>query len=68
MSISNELLCVDEAAEYLRISPHTLRAWVAQGKLPYVKLVGRVLFRMEDLKAFVNSSLIKPSEMDQQEA
>lgn len=67
MEISSELLSVDEAAEYLRISPHTLRAWLNQGRVPYVKLGGRVLFRLEDLMALVSSSLVMPTDTKEQE-
>ena len=62
MAIGSELLSVEEAAEYLRISPHTLRAWLGQGRIPYVKLGGRVLFRLEDLMALINKSLMNTSD------
>jgi excisionase family DNA binding protein len=61
MSTSNTpLLSVSEAAEYLRISVFTLRTWVSQRKLSFIKLGSRVLFRREDLELFVASRVIKP--------
>lgn len=52
------LLTVDEAANYLGISPKTLRNCLgprAQKPFPVkpVRVAGRVLFRLEDLDAFV---------------
>lgn len=61
MNNSNgHLLSVAEAAELLRLSKHTIRAWLSQRRLPFVKLGGRVLFRMEDLVTFINSNLVNP--------
>ncbi len=53
-----QLLAVDEAARALSISIHTLRAWVSQKRIPYVKLGRRVLFRSEDLQAYINFHLV----------
>jgi len=55
------LLTTEEVAEILRVCPRTLRRWVRDGKIPTVRFVntgsGRVLFRHEDVTAFVNASL-----------
>ena len=40
----SDLLDVNEAAKYLHISPYTLRGWVSQGCITYVKLGRRVFF------------------------
>ncbi len=48
-----------EAARELKVSLHTLRSWQYQKKLPYVKLGRKILFRQEDLEAFVNRSMVK---------
>ena len=56
----DELLTVNEAAAYLRLSPWTLRHWVCDKKIPFVKLNGvLVRFRMSDLQRFVNGSCVK---------
>ena len=47
------LLSIDEAADHLNISPFTLRAWVHQGRVPYIKLGSRVLFDKDDLRDFI---------------
>ena len=57
--ITQKLHPVLEAAQILGISVHTLRAWVSQQRIPYIKLGRRVLFRSEDLEAYIGSHLVK---------
>jgi excisionase family DNA binding protein len=54
------LLDINEAAEYLNLSSHTVRAIVRQRKITFVKLGARVLLRSQDLEEFINSNLIRP--------
>jgi excisionase family DNA binding protein len=54
------LLGIDEAAERLGISNHTVRAMVRDRKIAFVKLGARVLFRPRDLADFVESHLVQP--------
>jgi len=52
------LLTTQDAAELLRINPETLKVWRAKGGGPrFVKLGRRVLYRREDLAAFVARNL-----------
>jgi excisionase family DNA binding protein len=53
------LLDINEAAEHLNISSHTVRALVRQRKITFVKLGARVLLRLQDLEEFINSNLIQ---------
>lgn len=53
-----ELLDTNQAAEFLGgISPVTLNTWRSTKRydLPYVKVGGRVFYRVDDLRAFVES-------------
>jgi excisionase family DNA binding protein len=44
---------LEEGAERLGISPHTLRAWsVYQRRLPFLRMGRRILFKVSDLDAF----------------
>lgn len=53
ISKEKQLVDVNEAAEFLGISKHTLYEWVLQGKIPYHK-VGRLLkFKREDLSSWL---------------
>lgn len=54
-----DLLNVNQAAKELHISIHTLRSWIYQKRLPYVKLGRKCLFKQEDLEVFVNQSMVK---------
>jgi excisionase family DNA binding protein len=57
-----ELLNVQEAARELKLSPHTIRAWIYQKRLPLVRLGRRVLLRRQDVEEFVNKNLIEAYE------
>ena len=52
-----ELLNIQETATFLRISTHTLRAWIRQKRIPRVRLGRRVLLRKEDVESFISRNL-----------
>ena len=48
-----------EAADFLRVSVHTLADWCSQKKGPRMFKIGRrVLYKKKDLKRFVESSMV----------
>jgi hypothetical protein len=52
-----QLLTTIEAAEYLRLKPHTLENMRWQGTGPFfLKLGGRVFYRRADLKLWCNQA------------
>lgn len=51
------LLSVPEASRALKISPHTLRSWIFQKKVPIVRIGRRVLFREKDLEKMIESGV-----------
>ena len=55
------LLDVKSAAQYLGISPWTLREMQWRGALPYVKFNRRVYFDMEDLDLFIQNNKLRDS-------
>jgi excisionase family DNA binding protein len=57
-----ELLDLREGAKEMKISIHTLRAWIYQKRIPFVRLGRRVLLRREDLESFVNKNVIEARE------
>jgi len=68
-----ELLTRKEAARYLRLSVRKLDLLSAEGKIRRVKLGegkrARVLFRREDLEAFIEANLsVDNSEIDRKAA
>lgn len=42
-----------EAAKALGVSERTLRAWAKNGRVPYVRIGGRVLYPVEELQAWL---------------
>ena len=59
MAVSSDLMTVSETAALLRLKVSTVRAWVLQRRVPFVKLGGkRVFFRRADLEAFITASVI----------
>jgi excisionase family DNA binding protein len=54
---SSQLLTTKEAAEFLRLKPHTLENMRSQGKGPiFLKLGGRVFYHRADLKAWLKEA------------
>jgi excisionase family DNA binding protein len=55
----HEFLTVPEAAELLRLRPSTLRSWILNRKIGYIKLGPRaVRFRRSDLEALMTGSSV----------
>jgi excisionase family DNA binding protein len=54
-----DLLTVPEAAALLRLKVSTIRSWVCQRKIPYVKLGGRLVrIRRVDAQAFITAAVV----------
>lgn len=45
----NQLLTVKDLAAWLQLRPATLYAWAASGRIPSLRLEGRVRFRRDDV-------------------
>lgn len=54
----NELLDVEEAAQFLHVKPCTVRSWVLKKQITYVKMGRRVLFRRSDLEARIADRVV----------
>ena len=48
-----QLLTLLDVSEKLRVSPHTVRAWVRQGKLRPVRLCRKLLFHPDEITRFL---------------
>jgi excisionase family DNA binding protein len=60
MNTPSDLLTVREAAQFLRLQPSTLRAWILQRKISFVKLGRRaVRFRRADLEALIAGAVVQ---------
>lgn len=50
---TERLLTLLEVADMLRVSPHTVRAWVRKGRLQPVRICRRLLFSPAAVSQFV---------------
>ena len=50
----DNLISVEELAVIFGLAPQTIRNWVAQGKLPYVKIGRRNLFLKRSVQEWLN--------------
>jgi excisionase family DNA binding protein len=55
----SQLVTVDEATVILRLQPSTIRSWMHQGRIPFVKLGSRVFLRKEDCLQVIENNVIK---------
>jgi hypothetical protein len=55
-----ELLDTPQAAAYIKIAPRTLEVWRATKRhpIPYIKVGGRVRYRVEDLDLWLASRVV----------
>jgi excisionase family DNA binding protein len=54
------LLTIQDVAQWLTVKPCTLYAWVAQRKMPALKIHGVLRFRREDIDAWLAGCQIEP--------
>ena len=50
------LLSLQELAQSWKVSPHTVRKWVREGKLQPLRLCRRLLFDPVDCARFINTA------------
>src|SRR5215469_15457218 len=51
-----QLLTLIEVADLLRVSQHTIRAWVRKGRLRPVRLCRRLLFTPDEMARFISEA------------
>ena len=62
VSVSDDLLTVNEVAEKLKISPHTVRYWVQERKVPFMKIGKRLRFDPQELAQWLETKRVNPDE------
>jgi len=60
-----QLLTLLDVAARLRVSPHTVRAWIRQGKLVPVRICRRILISPEELLRFLAQAKAKDAGDDE---
>jgi excisionase family DNA binding protein len=58
-----QFLDVTEAAQFLRVRPATLYAWVHERKIPYRKHGSRLVFRADELEGWSERQAVRPVSM-----
>jgi excisionase family DNA binding protein len=56
---NDALMSLPEAAQHLGVSRHTLRGWIRQKRIAYVRLGRRVLFAPADVQKFVTAHRVE---------
>ena len=54
-----QLLKPEEVAKMLKVAKVTPYAWAKRGILPHYRLEGTIRFKMEDIKAFIESRRVE---------
>ncbi len=62
MAIQREYLSPNEIAEYLGVSPFTIRRYIKLGELKAVKLLGGFRVHKDDLQRFLKAHEVNPAE------
>jgi excisionase family DNA binding protein len=57
----SRLWSIKHAADELSLSPHTLRRWIFQGRLPCVRLGRRCLLDPADIERFIAEHRSEPA-------
>jgi excisionase family DNA binding protein len=62
VAIQRDYLSPNEIAEYLGVSPFTIRRYIKLGELRAVKLLGSFRVHRADLQAFLEAHQVNPAE------
>jgi excisionase family DNA binding protein len=57
--MTERLLTLIEVSDLLRVSPHTIRAWVRKGRLRPVRICRRLLFDPAEVSRFLADAKIE---------
>ena len=60
---TNEILTVNEVADYLRMNPMTIYRLAQQGKIPASKVLGCWRFKRREIEAWLNDQEFLPSKL-----
>lgn len=58
----DEYVTDHEIIEKFKISKHTLQKYRTEGKLPYSKFGGTIVYRVEDIKRMIEARMIETSQ------
>ena len=70
LALGDLMLDIEQVADQLKISESTIRGLVRTGKLRAYRIGGkrgRLRFKEEDLSAYIESTLVRPEDIDRPE-
>ena len=50
---------IKESARFLGVSPHTLRAWTRERRIPFFRCGRRIVFALSDLQRFLSDNRVE---------
>ena len=62
------LISIEEAADYMSLSPHTIRLWARQHRISYCRVGRRMLIRPVDLEKLILDGLVPAKEVEEAHA
>ena len=60
--VVEQLLTVEEVADWLRYTPGTIRQKVKLREIPFTRVGGRTRFRRADIEAWLEAQRVEPAE------
>jgi|GEM_PF-2432174 len=61
MDTGKKYVRINEIADYLSLKPRTIRAYILQKKIPYIKRNGIVLFELEEIDRWMQAGKVPMS-------
>jgi len=61
INTKEELMTIDELADYLKISRRTIYEWLKTRRIPAVKLIGQWRFKKDKIDAWINNECKTPA-------
>ena len=63
INTDNEMMTVNEVAEYLRMNPMTIYRMAQQGRIPASKILGSWRFNRQEIELWIKSQQFQPSKI-----
>lgn len=55
--VNNELLTIEDVADYLKVTRRTIYDWLKHNKIPAVKLIGQWRFKKDMIDAWIENKI-----------
>ncbi|MBP9855262.1 MAG: helix-turn-helix domain-containing protein [Candidatus Omnitrophica bacterium] len=57
--LNQEIMTIEEVADYLRVKKRTIYEWLKKGKIPAIKTVGQWRFKKEKIDAWLDNQQLE---------